>query len=203
MTKTVLSDMEDALPEIVVLGWSPMVTDPCDLHLKDGVWHDDGPLLPVELSHITNRRTLALALTRGADPVRTLWAYMGTGGMGEAVWSLSQREGSKPENVGFLDLETGEYWCRTVDEHIGTIRNWVADRNGNGEDIGVVIWSDLKPNFEKKARKELNADNVISYLGSLRPAAKDRAREYLEKTPEQARTKIGATIQTVWDSIWQ
>jgi hypothetical protein len=178
------------------------VEDPGDLILKDGAWKKDGPLLPIELSHVTSRRTLALALCRGAAPVRTLWTYMGTDAVGEAVWSLSQREGSKPENVGFLDLETGEYWCRTVDEHLPTISDWALGKNEGGENIGTVIWSDLKPNFEKKTRKELSADNVISYLKGLRPEMKDRAREYLEKAPAQAQTEITAAIRTAWDSIW-
>ena len=190
------------MPEIAVLGWGPLTGYPGDLNLKDGIWREDGPLLPIELSHITSRRILTFALCRGADPVRTLWAYMGTDAVGEAVWSLSQREGSKPENVGFLDLETGEYWCRTVDEHLPTIREWALVKNGDGENIGVIIWSDLKPNFEKKARKELTAENVISYLKGLHPEMKDRAREYLEIAPEQAQTKIRSAVQSAWDSIW-
>jgi len=190
------------VPEIAVLGWGPLTVDHGELNLKDGVWHDDGPLLPVELSHVTNRRILAFALCRGAEPIPTQWSYMGTDTMGEAVWSLSQSEGSKPENVGFLDLVTGEYWCRTVDEHLPTIREWALGKNGNGENIGVVIWSDLKPNFEKKARRELTAENVISYLEGLHPEMKDRAREYLEKAPGQAQTEIVTAIQNAWDTIW-
>jgi len=191
-----------AMPRIVVLAWGSLVWDPRDLNLEDAVWHEDGPLLPVEFSRVSSDRRLTLALTRGADAVRVLWAYMGTDAVGEAVWSLSQREGAKPENVGFLDLKTGEYWCRTVDEHIPTIRDWALDKNAANADIGVVIWSDLKPNFAKKARKELNAENAISYLKDLRPEIKKRAKEYIEKAPGQTRTRIRDALQDAWGSIW-
>ncbi len=190
------------MPDIVVLAWGPLVSDPGDLMLRDGEWHDDGPLLPVELCRIAGDRSMALALCRGAEPVRTMWAYMGTDGVGEAVWSLAQCEGARPEEIGFLDLETKEHWCRTVDECLPELRDWARKKNGAGEDIGVIIWSDLKPNFEKKARRELSADNVISYLKGLRPEIKERAREYLEKVPAQSGTKITAAIQDARDSIW-
>lgn len=190
------------MPRIVVLAWGSLVWDPGDLDLEDGTWHEDGPLLPVEFSRVSSDRRLTLALTRGADPVRVLWAYMRTDTVGEAVWSLSQREGAKPENVGFLDLGTGEYWCRTVDEHVPTIRDWAREQNEAGADIAVVIWSDLKPNFDKKARKELSAENVLSYLEGLRPEIKERAKEYIERAPGQTRTRIREAIRDAWDSPW-
>jgi len=190
------------MPRIVVLAWGSLVWDPRDLDLEDGAWYEDGPRLPVEFSRVSSDRRLTLALTRGADPVQVLWAYMGTDAVGEAVWSLSQREGAKPENVGFLDLDNGEYWCRTVDEHIPTIRDWAREKNQAGEDIGVVIWSDLKPNFEKKARKELSAENVLSFLEGLRPEIKVRAKEYIEKAPGQTQTPIRDAVKNAWDSIW-
>lgn len=190
------------MADIAVLGWGSLVWDPRDLMLRDGVWHPDGPPLPVEFSRISKDRRLTLALTRGAERVPTLWAWMGTENVGEAVWSLSQREGARPEEIGFLDLEMGDNWCRAVDEELPTIRDWVKGQGGKGNRITVVIWTDLRPNFEKKARRELNADNAISYLEGLRPELKERAREYIERAPEQVRTEIGTAIHDAWDSIW-
>jgi hypothetical protein len=127
---------------------------------------------------------------------------MSTDSVGEAVWSLAHREGAKPEEVGYLDLECGDHWCRTVDEHLGTIKGWVEEQSDNGNEIDVVIWTDLKPNFERKARKELNEGNVIEYLRRLRPEMKDRAREYIVKAPEQVQTRIRAAIIENWYDIW-
>jgi hypothetical protein len=118
------------------------------------------------------------------------------------VWSLAQREDARPEEIGFVDLETGEHWCRTVDEHLQTIRDWAREKNLRGDGFDFIIWSDLKPNFEKKARKDLNPDNLISYLRGLRPEIKDRAWEYLQKVPGQSRTRITVAVQDARDSIW-
>jgi hypothetical protein len=52
------------------------------------------------------------------------------------------------------------------------------------------------------ARKELNPDNAVEYLKRLRPEAKKRAREYIEKAPQRVRTGIRAAIIANWDSIW-
>jgi len=187
---------------IAVLGWDALVSDPDGLDLRDGVWHEDGPELPVELAYVNPRRALVPVLCRGAGLVRVLWAYMGTETVGEAVWSLSQAEGSKPENVGFLDLTTGEHWCRTVDEHLPDIRAWAEGKNAAGERIEVVIWSDLKPNFERKARRDLSAENVIAYLKNLRPEFKDHARQYLENIPQHIDTAIVGAIRGAWKEIW-
>lgn len=191
------------MPEIVVLAWGPLVRDPGELILKDGEWHDDGPVLPIELSRIAGDRSMTLALRRGAEPVRTLWAYMGTDSVGEAVWSLARREGARPEEIGYLDLVTGEHWFRTVDEHLGTVREWAEEKNRRGEKMEFILWSDLKPNFERKARRELNAESVLWYLQRLRPEMRDRAREYLENIPDQVRTPIMEAIELRRTDIWQ
>ena len=190
------------MAEIAVLGWGSLICDPRDLILRDGKWQDNGPYLPIEFSRVSRDRRLTLALTRGAELVRTLWSYMGTDSVGEAVWSLAHREGARPEEVGYLDLEFGDHWCRTVDEHLETIREWVKEQGDNDNNIDVVVWTDLKPNFEKKAREELNEESAIDYLMRLRPEMKDRAREYIEKAPEQVQTRIRAAIIDSWDDIW-
>lgn len=190
------------MAEIVLLAWGALVWDAEGLDLRDGVWREDGPLLPVELSHINGERILVHALHRGAEPVPVFWTYMGTELMGEAVWSLSQREGAKPENVGFLDLETNEHWCRTVDECLDTIRDWALARNREGEKIGVVIWSDLRPNFERKSRRELTPENVLAYLSKLRPETREKARDYLRKIPAQLRTPLWAAIDAGGEDAW-
>ena len=187
---------------IAVLGWDALVSDPGGLSLRDGTWHEDGPILPVELAHLTPQRVLVPVLCRGADLIRVLWAYMGTDTVGEAVWSLSQAEGSKPENVGFLDLATGEHWCRTVDERLPDIRAWAEEKNAGGEHIDVVIWNDLKPNFEKKARRELSVESVVSYLKDLRPESKVHAREYLERLPDRIRTPVIDAVRERREEIW-
>ncbi len=186
------------MASIVVLGWDSLVSNPGGLDLRDGVWHEDGPMLPVELSHVTPQRTLIPVLCRGAAPLRVLWAYLGTETVGEAVWGLSQAQGSKPENVGFLDLATDEHWCRSVDEHLPDIRAWAEGKNAAGERIDVVIWNDLRPNFEKKARRELSPENVLAYLKGLRPEFKERAREYLVNMPSQVRTAIIDAVREGW-----
>lgn len=187
---------------IVVLAWDYLVSEPGGLPLAGGKWSEDGPCLPLELSRVTPQWTLALALYRGAEPSPVFWAYLDTEKVSQAVWLLSQRLGCQPENVGFLDLESGEFWCRTVDEHVETVRRWAEKKNQAGEDIGVVIWNDLKPDFERRARRELTPESVIAYLKGLQPAVKERARDYIEKIPARIRTPILDAVRMAEKEIW-
>jgi len=187
---------------IVVLAWDLLVSEPGGLPVKDNRWFHDGPCLPLELSRVTPQWTLALCLQRGADPVRVLWAYLEADKVSRAVWLLSQRLGCQPENVGFLDLESGEFWCRTVDEHVETIRRWAGEKNEAGEDIRVVIWNDLKPDFERRARRELTPENVIAYLKGLRPGVKEKARDYISGIPEGIRTPVLDAVRAAERELW-
>lgn len=189
------------MSEIAVLGWDPMITEPRELLLRDGQWFEDGPFLPVELSRVAPQRYLTLALCRGSEPVRVYWSLMGTDSVGEAVWSLAQRAECKPENVGFLDLVTGEHWCRTVDECLPDIRRWAEAKNREGTAIRVVIWNDLRPDFERRARRELTAENVIAYLKGLRPEAREKAREYIQKTPPGIHTPILDAVRGMLEGL--
>lgn len=184
-----------------MLGWDPMVTEPEGLMLRGGRWFDDGPFLPVELSRVAPQRHLTLTLRRGSTPVQVYWSLMATESVGEAVWNLSQRAECKPENVGFLDLVTGEHWCRTVDECLPDIRRWAEEKNREGRKIGVVIWNDLRPDFERRTRRELTPENVIDYLKGLRPEAKERALDYLRKTPPRISTPILEAARKALDDL--
>lgn len=190
------------MPRIVVLGWDPLVEEPGKLPLGEGGWREDGPRLPVELCRLTPRRFPALSLCRGAVPQQVYWAYMGTDSVGEAVWFLAQAAECKPENVGFLDLCSGEYWCRTVDEHLETLRRWAEEKGRAGDAIEVIIWNDLKPDFEKKARRELTPENVVAYLRGLRPEFREAARLYLAKVPPRIDTPVLAAVRASWNDIF-
>lgn len=48
----------------------------------------------------------------------------------------------------------------------------------------AVIWTDLQRNFHDKTGKPFNRANAASYLRSLPGEARLKAREYIEKTPE-------------------
>lgn len=187
---------------IVALGWDDIVGEPRGLTLRDGEWREDGPRLPLELSRLSSQRFPVMALCRGAPLQQVYWTYLGTESVGEAVWSLSQREGCKPENVGFLDLKSGEYWCRAVDECVEDIRAWALRKNREGENIEVVVWNDLKPDFEKKARLELTPENVVAYMKGMRPEMKERARRYLENLPPRIKTPILDAVRGSAEGIW-
>ncbi|MDI6873540.1 hypothetical protein [Candidatus Solincola sp.] len=189
------------MAEIAVLGWDPMVTEPEGLMLRDGRWLGDGPVLPVELSRVAPQRYLALSLRRGSTPVQVYWSLMGTDSVGEAVWSLAQRAECKPENVGFLDLATGEHWCRTVDECLPDIRRWAEEKNREGHELRVVIWNDLRPDFERRTRRDLTPENVLAYLRGLRPEVKEKALDYLRKIPPRIRTPILDAVREVLDDL--
>lgn len=190
------------MPQIVALAWDDVVSEPGGLTPRDGRWREDGPRLPLELSRLSPQRFPVISLCRGGPLQRVYWTYLETEIVSEAVWNLSRRGACKPENIGFLDLESGECWCRAVDEHLEDIRAWALEKNREGENIEVVVWNDLKPDFEKKTRRELTPENVVSYLKGLRPEIRERARRYLENIPPRIETPILSAVRDAWSDIF-
>jgi hypothetical protein len=183
-----------AMARIVVLGWGEEVSLPAGLLLENGSWHEDGPILPLELSHVTRERRLVLVLNRDGEKKPVFWAVMGTSNVGEAVWNLSSRHGIRPEDVGYLDLEEGDFWCRTVDEYAGTLKRWAEELKAGGGEVDVIIWNDTRPNFEKKLHRPLSLENALWFLRRLTPEKRERAWNYLDNIPERTRTSLCAAL---------
>ena len=174
--------------KIAVLGWGSLSWDPRNLHTT-GEWLGDGPQLPIEFARVSDDGRLTLVLFPSAEKVQVLWNYMNTGDLGEAIENLREREVPKARNaryIGFVKINNEGYRCNVIPDITSEIKEWVKRKN-----IDAVIWTDLPSNF----KQEFTDNNVIKYLENLPPEAKEKAKEYIKRTPLQVQTRMRKVIK--------
>ncbi len=62
---------------------------------------------------------------------------------------------------------------------------WAQDAS-----LAAVIWTDLKPNFDRKLGGPFSVDSALAYLQSLQGDARRLAWEYLERAPAGVQTPL-------------
>lgn len=169
---------------IVILGWGSLIRCPKNL-LISGEWNSNGPLFPVEFARISEDGRLTLVLLPDANPIPVLWARMSTKKLNEAIKNLKEREATTEQNIGFINLKSGEYRSRIIDT--GEIKTWAS-----GMGIHAVIWTDLPSKF---GLNTLNEANIISYLTNLKDEKRVLAEKYIRNTPAQIRTPFRSVIE--------
>jgi len=173
--------------KIVVLGWGSLVWGPRNLRI-DGEWHTDGPSLPIEFARVSKDKRLTLALFPKADKIQVLWAYMELDDLDGAISTLAAREETSRERIGFVNIRNNRLNSKVAPEN--EIKEWVKRKN-----IDAVIWTDLPSNFKEKTKQEFTDNNVIKYLENLPPEAKEKAKEYIKRTPPQVQTRMRKVIE--------
>ncbi len=177
--------------KIAILGWGSLTWDPRDLSVV-GEWQKGGPELPIEFSRISSdrRSTLVIDCDNGV-PVPTKFAQSREETLEEAIDDLRRRERTEINNVGFVDLQNHRRRCR-VSKVGDFIHGWAATKG-----FGAVVWTDLSPNFLKRTGRPFSTDRAVSYLSGLPEEAKSRAREYLERAPEDVETPLRFRLREV------
>ncbi|MEJ5187397.1 MAG: hypothetical protein WHT46_10005, partial [Candidatus Geothermincolales bacterium] len=112
------------------------------------------------------------------------------GSAAEAVWALARVYGAQPEDIGYIDLQGGGSWCRTVDEKVPEIRSWTESLPANIGHPDMVIWNDLRPNFSRKTRMEPTAENLLRFALRLPEERRSRLIAYLRSMPEGIDTPL-------------
>ncbi len=172
------------MPLVVVLAWDSLALAEGALCPLSGEWRKGGPRLPLEIAYVAHDLSLLAVLCRGAPEFPVMWNLMEAGSAAEAVWSLAKIYGAKPEEIGYLDLESGESWCRTVDEKVPEIKRWVDSQRFEEKTPSLVIWNDLRPNFSRKTRREPTKENVLRFIQRLPEEKRSRLIDYLRDMPE-------------------
>jgi hypothetical protein len=178
--------------EIAYLGWGSLTWDPRNLKTR-GDWKSDGPSLPVEFMRFSGGGRITLVISPGARKVRTLWARADFDDLDAAIENLRAREDTVTGWIGFITLPDCASSCRAEPGILEHIQRWAE-----GKGLDAVVWTDLPDNpdrFKQQTGTELNEDNVIKYLGSLKGKAMKDAREYVQKAPEQIDTNLRRRIK--------
>ena len=173
---------------IAILGWGSLIWNPRDL-LVSGEWQQDGPVLPIEFSRISDdgRLTLVIDEHHGVD-VPTYYAPSPRPTMGEAVTDLHRHEGCPPEKIGFLEVATHRISPRARERHpkaCERIKAWAVE---NGFD--AVIWMALSPRFRDWIDAPFSPAAFVSYLRSLPDSRKEAALDCLRRAPEEVMTPV-------------
>lgn len=147
-------------------------------------WRRDGPRLPLDITHVTKDLGLLAVICRGAPEFPVMWNLLETSSAAEALWALAKIYGARPEDIGYVDLESGMSWCRTVDEKVPEIRHWAESRRLGQTALSMVIWNDLRPNFQRKTGREPTKENVLSFVKRLPEDRRSRLIIYLRNMPE-------------------
>ena len=99
--------------KIAILGWGSLIWEQKDDFNKYiGVWKEDGPILPIEFSRISDSRNGALTLVIDPDngyQVRTKYTLSKRENPEDAVCDLRTREGTVIRHIGLIDLEKEFY----------------------------------------------------------------------------------------------
>ena len=184
--------------KIAFLGWGSLIWDQRELRTK-GDWNGDGPSLPIEYRRISRDGGITLVLYPRVEDVKTLWADADFAKLSEAIENLCDREGVPREHIdriGFAIIG-GRSRCRAAPGVLERIQKW-----GKEKGLDAAVWTDLPENpdkFKKETGMELNDDNIIKYLKSLEGETLDKAKEYIQETPEQIDTSLRRRIRQEMD----
>lgn len=192
--------------KIAVLGWGSLIWDPGSLQLK-GAWQPDGPLLPVEYLHVTERDrrderlTLVVHAADWIRQVRTLWCESALDGLEDARRDLARREritATDPlSKVGYVVSGEGDLGSRaqmtsvadpaTRSKLLRSIDDWRRSRH-----LDAVVWTDLAASPDV-----VTVDAALNFVARLvQRGSAAKAEEYVRRTPAQVRTVVRDSLET-------
>ncbi len=176
------------MKNIAVIGWGSLIWSPGRLELQSG-WRRDGPLLPVEFARVSQdgRLTLVIVESDEVDEQRALWALSGFSDIESAIENLRARERTTMEWIGNWD---GQPKPRTDIE--GKIAGWCEERTLEG-----AVWAALPPRDKNGNKgKVMPHAEAIKYLNDLDGDCRERAKEYIQKAPNQINTKMRQLVRS-------
>ncbi len=171
---------------IACLGWGSLVWDPRELPVR-GEWFADGPFLPIEFARQSANGRMTLVIVPSHFPlVRSLWKPLAVSNLKEARKALGMREcPHNPNPESCVD-----FWPRgknTTDSR--RIGKWAK-----GLRIDAAVWTNLLPKFNNEERIPTVAE-VVTYLRGLQAEKRQKAEEYIRKTPLQIDTEYRRAIE--------
>jgi hypothetical protein len=187
---------------IALLGWGSLLWEgglEFDKYHDD--WKFDGPTLPIEFSRISQKRLGALTLVIDREhgvPTTVAWCLSTRRRLEDTIRDLQCREETTVVNIGRLEItETLPVDAGTQNEAaVDPLVGWAKNRT-----IDAVVWTALKSNFSSKTKCPFSAAAAISYVKTLPREGKEKAAEYVWRTPEFVQTPVRRALeQELWFS---
>lgn len=170
--------------KIACIGWGSLIWRPERLQIQNH-WFEDGPILPIEFTRISNDNRVTLIIDTKAKPIRTLWTFMTCNNIDEAKKSLIEREGVKKDSLIHCVNQDDE----TSDEIHTEIQNWLKKKS-----IDSAIWTGLS--YSRKTNKNRpSIERIISHLNEIEYNERQIAEEYIRKAPRQIDTEYRRLIE--------
>ena len=161
---------------IACLAWGSLVWKPDKLQITLP-WYFDGPQVPVEFARQSQGNRLTLVIGEGFQKNPSLYAWMKTTILSEAIENLRAREDTTTTRIGTWQI--GE----VAPERIPDLPSWAKDKGAT-----AVIWTALPPKFQNENSRVPTIEEALEFLQSLNPEKQKSAEEYIRKAPKQVRT---------------
>ncbi len=174
------------------MGWGSLIWDPRNLKTK-GEWKKDGPFLPIEFMRLSSGGRITLVIYPKAEEVQTMWIKADLGDLDAAIENLRAREATLTGWISFVTLPDCASSCKAEPGILENIQQWAGKKG-----LDAVVWTALQDNpehFAEETGMDMNEDNIIKYLGSLKDKMLKDAKEYVQKTPKQIDTKFRRRIK--------
>jgi hypothetical protein len=177
--------------KIACIGWGSLIWDPRDLPVR-GSWFDDGPRLPVEFARQSLDGRITLVILPGSALVRALWILLDLEDLDQARKRLARREKISER---YLEEHVG-YWseARSLSTELtSVIEIWARTR-----ELDAAVWTALPPRFVRDGKASSippTSQDVIHYLEHLSADKRERAEEYIRRTPSQIDTAYRRQIE--------
>ena len=179
--------------KIAILGWGSLLWEGGEEFDRwHGTWHEDGPILKLEFSRISEKRLGALTLVideQHGSPVTVAWCLSKRSRLEDAVCDLRCREGTTVGNIGRLDLASPADCSNN-----GTAENSILVCT-RLKKLDAVVWTELRSNFEEERNQPFSVAAAVSYLKNLGPDGKSKAAEYVWRAPDFVKTPLRSALQ--------
>lgn len=159
---------------IACLGWGSLIWDPRGLPV--GVWHEDGPELPLEFARLSGGGRVTLVVMPGGPSVPVLWTLLDVASLEDGIAALRAREETKLDWIGS--------WRSDRDIlHATGIGEWAKAKQLDG-----VVWTALPPKWGDENGRTPTEAEVLVYLSALPSEAAEEPFRYIRNAPRQIQT---------------
>jgi len=167
--------------KIAYLAWGSLKWNPEDLLIKsENSWIYSNLKLPLEFSRISDqgKGRLTLVIDEENGTLNNVWyAHSTTNNVNNAINSLKKREKTTLNNIAYINLKSNKSRIiNTPKDIVLNIIEWMKKNN-----IDVVIWTDLKSNWENIMHTKYNNNKAYDYFKKSVLETRLKQLEYIYK----------------------